>query len=147
MSIRGIRGATVVYQDEPEEILAATRELLDAICQANPSLRVEDVASAFFTLTDDLHSAYPALAARQMGWSEVPLMCAREIPVPGSLQRCIRVLVHWNTGLAQSEIHHVYLGQAASLRPDLINGKEPTPNPSLKGGGKTPLPSREGAGG
>ena len=118
MSIRGIRGATVVYRDEPEEILAATRELLDAICQANPSLRVEDVASALFTLTDDLHAAYPALAARQMGWSDVPLMCAREIPVPGSLQRCIRVLVHWNTDLAQSEIHHVYLGQAASLRPD-----------------------------
>ncbi len=122
MSIRGIRGATVICQDEPEEILAATRELLDAICQANPSLRVEDVASALFTLTNDLHSAYPALAARQMGWSEVPLMCAREIPVPGSLKRCIRVLVHWNTDLAQSEIHHVYLGQAASLRPDLING-------------------------
>jgi chorismate mutase len=119
MALRGIRGATVSEADQPEMILAATRQLLEAILSANPSLSPGDIASALFTVTDDLCSAYPAQAARQLGWVQVPLMCAGEIPVPGSLPRCIRVLVHWNTDLPQAEIQHVYLGQAASLRPDL----------------------------
>ncbi len=119
MALRGIRGAITVSGDQPEAILAATGELLAAILRANPSLRPGDLASALFTLTDDLTSAYPAQAARQMGWEEVPLMCAREIPVPGSLPRCIRVLLHWNTDLPQSEVRHVYLNEAVRLRPDL----------------------------
>ena len=116
--VRGIRGATVVSQDAPDEILSATRELLEAILQANPTLRPSDLASAWFTLTDDLCSVYPARAARELGWVNVPLMCAQEIPVPGSLARCIRVLLHWNTDLSQEEIHHVYLREAAGLRPE-----------------------------
>jgi chorismate mutase len=119
MSLRGVRGAITVERDQPEEILAASGELLAAILQANPALQPEDLASVIFTVTGDLCSAYPAKAARQMGWTEVPLMCALEIPVPGGLPRCIRVLLHWNTGLPQQSIHHVYLKEAASLRPDL----------------------------
>jgi len=118
MTVRGIRGATVASQDEADLVLAATRELLQAILEANPTLQPADLASAWFTTTADLRSVFPAQAARQLGWSEVPLMCAQEIAVPGSLPRCIRVLIHWNTSLKQEDIHHVYLGQAASLRPD-----------------------------
>jgi chorismate mutase len=120
MTTRGIRGAITVTADQPELILAATQELLDAISRANPNLQIEDIASALFTTTDDLVSAYPAQAARQMGWKHVPMMCAREIPVPGSLARCVRVLVAWNTNLAQNAIKHVYLREAVSLRPDLV---------------------------
>ena len=120
MAVRGIRGATVASWDHPEAILSATRDLLSAILEANPTLRPEDLASAFFTVTDDLSAVHPAQAARQIGWVEVPLMCSREIPVPGSLPRCIRVLLHWNTEISQQEVRHVYLGQAASLRPDLF---------------------------
>ena len=119
MSLRGVRGAITVEQDQPEETLAAASELLAAILQANPALRPEDLASVIFTVTHDLCSVYPAKAARQMGWTEVPLMCTLEIPVPGALRRCIRVLLHWNTDLPQADIHHVYLKEAASLRPDL----------------------------
>lgn len=119
MAIRGIRGATTVDTDKPDKILAATQELLEAISRANPALRTEDIASAFFTTTDDLISVHPALAARQMGWDHVPMMCACEIPVPGGLPRCIRVLIHWNTDCAQSAIRHIYLHEAAKLRPDL----------------------------
>jgi chorismate mutase len=124
MPIRGIRGATVICKDEPAEVLAATRQLLKAISAANPSLRSEDIASILFTVTDDLESAYPAKAARELGWNEVPMMCAREIPVPGGLTMCIRVLIHWNTDLAQMEIQHIYLGAAASLRPDWMVSRE-----------------------
>ncbi len=120
MAVRGIRGATVASRDDPEAILSATRDLLRAILEANPSLRAEDLASVFFTVTDDLAAIHPAQAARQLGWIDVPLMCAREIPVPGSLPRCIRVLLHWNTDIGQDAIRHVYVGQAASLRPDLL---------------------------
>jgi chorismate mutase len=119
MPVRGLRGAINVSQDQAEEVLAATQELLEAILLANPALKPADLASVLFTVTDDLQSVYPARAARQMGWRDVPLMCAREIPVPGGLPRCIRVLLHWNTDLAQGEIRHVYLRGAASLRPDL----------------------------
>jgi chorismate mutase len=119
MTVRGVRGATVASQDSAEAILSATHELLEAMLHANPALRSDDLASALFTVTDDLCSAYPAQAARQMGWSQVPLMCAREMPVPGGLTHCIRVLLHWNTDLSQAAIRHVYLGAAASLRPDL----------------------------
>jgi len=125
MPVRGVRGATSVTQDQPDEILAATRELLLAIQQANPSLNTKDLASAFFTVSDDLHSVYPAQAARELGWVHVPLLCAREIPVPSNLPHCIRVLLHWNTDLPQDAIQHVYLRAAASLRPDLANRPQP----------------------
>jgi chorismate mutase len=123
MTVRGIRGATTVCDDQAEAILSATRELLLAICAANPTLRPEDIASIFFTVTEELHAAYPAQGARALGWEEVPLMCAREIPVPGSLPCCIRVMLLWNTSLQQNAIHHVYLHEAIQLRPDLIREK------------------------
>ena len=120
MPIRGIRGATTVAADQPDLILEATRELLEAILKENEGMKPEDVGSAIFTVTEDLASTFPAQAARQMGWSMVPMMCAREIPVPGSLRKVIRVLVHWNTDVPQSEIKHVYLRDAVKLRPDLV---------------------------
>jgi chorismate mutase len=120
MPIRGIRGATTVSADDVELILQATRELLESILDENESMRPEDVASAIFTVTDDLVSTFPAQAARQMGWGLVPMLCAREIPVPNSLPRVIRVLVHWNTEVPQNEIKHVYLRDAVKLRPDLV---------------------------
>lgn len=120
LTVRGIRGATTVDEDSAEAILAATRELLLAILEANPKLRPADIASVFFTSTDDLRAAYPAQAARGLGWNEVPLLDAQEIAVPGSLPNCIRVMIHWNTDLAQKDVHHIYLRQAVQLRPDLI---------------------------
>jgi len=121
MTTRGIRGAIQIAEDTSSNILEATRELLLAMIEANPDLYAEDVASIFFTVTHDLNAAHPALAARQLGWVDVPLLCAQEIPVPGSMPRVIRVLMHWNTEHAQREIQHVYLGNAAALRPDIQN--------------------------
>jgi chorismate mutase len=123
MPVRGVRGAITVQSDQPEDIYKATRELLQALLVANPTLHSDDLASALFTVTEDLNSAYPARAARQLGWEQVPLMCAREIPVPEGLSRCIRVLLHWNTDLPQSSVRHVYLGEAAVLRSDLYHGE------------------------
>lgn len=120
MPIRGIRGATTVTADQPDLILQATRELLEEILTENEGMQPEDVTSAIFTVTDDLASTFPAQAARQMGWDLVPMLCAREIPVPDSLPRVIRVLVHWNTELPQNQITHVYLRDAVKLRPDLV---------------------------
>jgi chorismate mutase len=124
MPVRGIRGAITTECDSPEAILGSTRKLLQAILESNPHLTPKDIASAIFTATPDLQATYPAQAARQMGWSLVPMMCAQEIPVPGSLPRCIRVLLHWNTDIAQEEVRHVYLGAATSLRPDIIQSPE-----------------------
>ena len=118
MPVRGIRGATVVETDQPEAILAATRELLAEIISANPTLKPADLASVIFTVTDDICMEYPAKAARQLGWMETPLLCGREIPVPDGLPMCIRILLHWNTDLPQSDIRHIYLGAAVELRPD-----------------------------
>jgi chorismate mutase len=123
MPVRGIRGATTVDGDEEMAILNATGELLQALLEANPRLQVQDIASAWFTATGDLHAAFPARAARQMGWTETALMCTQEMQVQGGLERCIRVLLHWNTDLPQAEVKHVYLREARSLRPDLV--KEP----------------------
>jgi chorismate mutase len=119
MTTRGIRGAITLTIDEKTELLSATQELLTAILAANPGLRTEDIASALFTVTDDITFAFPAQAARQIGWDLVPMICTREIPVPDSLPFCIRVLIHWNTDIQQSEIHHVYLRDSVKLRPDL----------------------------
>lgn len=115
---RGIRGAITVERNHREDILAATTELLQALIQRN-ELQTEDIASAIFTVTDDLDAAFPAVAARTLGWTEIALMCTREIPVPGSLRKCIRVLLHVNTEHSAAELNHVYLRGAARLRPDL----------------------------
>jgi chorismate mutase len=119
MSVRGIRAATTIESDQPQQVLIATRELLDQVRLANPELETTDIASVLFTVTEDIASAYPARSARELGWDMVPMLCAREIPVPGGLPLCIRVLIHWNTDREQSAIHHVYLHGAADLRPDL----------------------------
>jgi chorismate mutase len=124
MPVRGLRGATIATQNQPQSILDATQELLKALIQANPGLRPEDLSCAIFTLTEDLNAAYPAEAARRMGWNEVPLLCAQEIPVPGSMPACIRVLLQWNTDLPQHSVRHVYLGEAAHLRPDFVGNRE-----------------------
>ena len=116
MYCRGIRGATTVDHNEQAEILAATGELLLLMMSKN-CLLVEDIASVIFTVTEDLDAVFPAQAARQIGWNEVALMCMREIPVPDSLGKCIRVLLHVNTTRSASEIQHVYLREAVSLRP------------------------------
>ncbi len=120
MTTRGVRGATTIETDTTDNVLLATKELLDEIFHANSGLKTEDIASAIFTVTDDIVSAYPARAAREIGWSQIPMMCAREIPVEGSLRHCIRALIHWNTDKAQNEIRHVYLRGAVNLRPDLL---------------------------
>jgi len=120
MPTRGIRGAITVAADEPDLILEATRELLTAILESNEGMYPEDIASALFTVTDDLASTFPAEGARQIGWGLVPMLCAREIPVPNSLPRVIRVLIQWNTDAPQNEITHVYLRDAVKLRPDLV---------------------------
>lgn len=123
MSIRGIRGATTIEKDTQEDLLSATREMLEAILTTNTGLEPQDIASAIFTTTTDVNAAFPALAARQMGWDKVPMICTHEIPVPDSLPACIRVLIHWNTGKTQNEIQHVYLREAKKLRPDLSAGQ------------------------
>jgi chorismate mutase len=117
MVCRGVRGAITIEEDTPEAILKATRELLALMIHIN-DIRSEDVASAYFTTTQDIVSQYPALAARQLGWLDVPLLCGHEMAVPNSLPHCIRILIHWNTERSQQEIHHIYLGDAQSLRPD-----------------------------
>ncbi|MDO8562461.1 MAG: chorismate mutase [Candidatus Limnocylindria bacterium] len=116
MSVRGVRGATTVGRNDRTEILVATRELLELLVRLN-GIHAEDVASALFTLTDDLDAEFPAAAARELGWTEVPLICGREIPVPGALERCIRVTLTWNTERAQAEIRHAFLHGARALRP------------------------------
>jgi chorismate mutase len=116
MRSRGVRGATTATANTSEAICSATQELLSRLIDAN-EIPIEEIASAFFTVTDDLDAEYPALAAREMGWSYVPLLCAREMPVLDSLARCIRVLLHVNTEKTQQQICHVYLGKAVILRP------------------------------
>ena len=115
---RGVRGATTVAANSRDEILTATRQLVALMIRRNGIERA-DVASAIFTTTPDLDAEFPALAARQLGWLDVPLLCGHEMSIPGSLPRCIRVLVHWNTELQQSEIQHIYIRDAVKLRPDL----------------------------
>ena len=112
---RGVRGATFIDEDTPEAILAGTRELPAAIARAN-GIATEDIASAFFTTTPDLRSAFPARAARELGWVDVPLLGATEMDQPAAPGRCIRVLLHWNTAARQDEIVHVYLRGSDAMR-------------------------------
>jgi chorismate mutase len=123
--IRGIRGATTVEHNEELEITQATEELLREMIKAN-DVKAGDVASVLISATEDLTAAFPAKALRNIeGWTYVPVMCMREIPVPNSLPRCIRVMMTVNTEKAQNEIHHVYLREAIQLRPDLsLTGKK-----------------------
>jgi chorismate mutase len=118
MACRGVRGATTVEVNTRDEILAATRQLLAVMIRLN-GIEPGDVASALFTVTRDLNAEFPALAARQLGWLDVPLLCGYEIDVPGALPRCIRILVNWNTPKSQEEIVHTYIREAKRLRPDL----------------------------
>ncbi|MCL4163143.1 UNVERIFIED_CONTAM: hypothetical protein GTU68_059133 [Idotea baltica] len=123
MACRGVRGATTVDENDREAILTATRELLALLIRRN-GIERDDIASVIFTVTKDIDAEFPALAARQLGWSGVPLLCGYEISVPGSLPLCIRVLVHWNTEKRPQEIHHVYARGAERLRPDLESPPE-----------------------
>jgi len=119
MSVRGIRGAITVEANEKKQVLDATMELLHAIIEQN-EIAAEDVCSVLITVTNDLDEAFPAQVIRQTnGWELVPLMCALEVPVKGSLEKCIRFMLLINTDKTQAEINHVYLGGAAVLRPDL----------------------------
>lgn len=131
---RGVRGATFVDEDTPGAILAATRELLAAIAAAN-GIATEDVASAFFTSTADLRSAFPARAARELGWTDVPLLGACEVDKTGAPPRCIRVLLHWNTSRRQDEIVHVYLRGSDTMRSqDPPSHLAASPQPEAPGG-------------
>ena len=114
---RGVRGATTVTENTKEAILEATRDLLLKIIAVN-HIELDDIASTFFSTTPDVTAEYPALAARQIGWHDVALMCGHEMNVPTGLKYCIRVLIHWNTTLSPSEIQHVYIRGAVNLRPD-----------------------------
>lgn len=120
MKVRGIRGAITVDENKDADIFSATKRLMEQIIERN-GLHHEDVASAFLTMTPDLDASFPAKAVRSIeGWQWVPLMCAVELSIAGSLPRCIRILLHVNTDLSQSEVVHVYLDGATVLRPDLV---------------------------
>lgn len=118
MMVRGIRGATSVRANTREAIVEAAAELLRAVADANDVER-SHVASIFFTTTQDLNAEFPAVAAREAGWTNVPLLCGHEMAVPGGLPRCLRLLMHVNTDRPPGEIQHVYLHEAAALRPDI----------------------------
>lgn len=121
MRVRGVRGAITIAEDTREEIVSATRMLLEEMVTRN-DIQPDDVASVLITTTEDVKAAFPAQAARLLeGWDYVPLMCAREIPVPGSLPHCIRIMMHVNTEKPAKEIRHVFLRDAVKLRPDLAN--------------------------
>jgi chorismate mutase len=114
---RGIRGATTAEINTREAILEATHDMLERLIAEN-DLRQEDIASAIFSTTPDLNAEFPAVAARAIGWLDTALICTHEMAVPGSLERCIRVLVHWNTTRRANEIVHVYIRGARNLRPE-----------------------------
>lgn len=118
MNVRAARGAIAVGKDAPAVVLEATQRLLERLLERNDVV-AEDIVSVFFTATRDLTSVFPAEAARRMGLGKVPLLCAQEIPVTGSMPRVIRVLMHFETERSQAEVAHVYLDGAESLRDDL----------------------------
>ena len=120
----GIRGATRVDENTDVAIYAATRELLTGVIEAN-SLEEDNVAAVYFTVTPDLNAAFPAAAARQLGWNSTALMCATEIAVPGSLSRCVRIMVLYNTEKSKQDIVNVYLHGTEALR---MHGLDATPS-------------------
>jgi tryptophan synthase alpha chain len=117
VACRGIRGATTVETNTSEDILEATTDLLDAIIRLN-DIAAADVVSAIFTTTPEITASFPAMAARELGWTDVPLLCAHEMAVPGALRGVVRILLHINTTRTPSEIRHVYLRTAGALRPE-----------------------------
>lgn len=119
-SVRAFRGATTVVADEPALIRAAVIELLETLLDDN-DLAPADVISAVFTATPDLVSEFPAHAARLIGWTDIPLLCAQELPVEGALPRCIRVMLHAETRRQRAEVRHAYLREAVLLRQDLLS--------------------------
>ena len=118
MWCRGIRGATTVESNTKRDIVQAAKELLQRMIEVN-AVAVKDVACAIMTTTRDLNAEFPAVAARELGWAQVPLLCAHEMEVPGSLPHCLRFLILWNTERNADEIVHVYLKGAKELRPNL----------------------------
>ena len=118
LRVRAIRGATTVEHDTRDEVIARTRELVDAVVQRN-ALAPEDLISILFTATDDIRSAFPAEAAREAGFTHVPLMCARELDIVDGIERCIRVMVHVATSTDPADLRHPYLHGARQLRTDL----------------------------
>ncbi len=125
--LKGIRGAIQVNKNEKKEILQKTIELLEKMIQEN-NVRDEDIVSVFFTVTKDINMEFPAYALREMGLKHVPALCAKEIDVPKSMKRVIRILIHVYTNLSQKEIKHQYLGDTKILRPDLSRGKNDNSN-------------------
>lgn len=125
MAVRGVRGATTVESNTREAIVEAAKELLQTMIDAN-GIDMDDVASAFFTTTPDLNAEFPAVAARQLGWTAVPLLCGHEMGVPGSLPLCLRILLHVNTEKSPREVVHVYIRGARALRPDLASSTHST---------------------
>jgi len=121
--VRGIRGAVTIKENTPQAIRQAAKDLLSLIAAEN-KITGRDIVSIIFTVTNDLNAAFPAEAARELGWNLVPLLCATEIPVPGSLEKCLRVLIHAYMSCSQEEVRHIYLGDAVKLRPDLKEKKE-----------------------
>ena len=118
LSCRGIRGAITVEDNDREEMLSATTELLQKLVEAN-QVKAEDIAYIYFTTTPDLNAEFPAVAARRIGMDHVPLLCGHEMAVPHGLPRCLRILMLVNTELKATEIVHVYLREATSLRTDI----------------------------
>ncbi len=116
--MRGLRGATTFDVDEREHVCERTVELLQAMVERN-HLEHDDLVSVLFTSTDDLHSVFPALGARQAGYGDIPLICARELDITGATPQCIRILLHANTATQRADLHHVYLHGATALRDDL----------------------------
>ncbi len=117
MKMRGVRGAISVTANERDAIVEATQSMLLQMVQAN-DINLDDVASLLLTTTTDLTAEYPAVAARQLGWLDMPILCGHEMNVPHGLPLCIRALLHWNSDKTPAQIKHVYLGKAANLRPD-----------------------------
>ncbi|HWU32494.1 MAG TPA: chorismate mutase [Marmoricola sp.] len=123
MSVRAVRGATQLEVDDRDQLLARVEEMVRGVMDAN-ELTIDDFISIMFTSTSDLKSEFPAYAARQLGFHDVPLMCARELEIEGSMPRVIRMMAHVETHLTRSEVTHVYLHGAAALRRDLNNVQE-----------------------
>ena len=121
--VRAVRGATTVESDDIEEIIAGTVSVLKKMVEEN-KIETDDIISVIFTMTHDLNAGFPAAAARRLGWTDVALMCMNEIDVPGSLKKCIRILMHINTEKKNTDIRHIYLKEARELRPDLVNKTE-----------------------
>lgn len=143
IAVRAVRGAIQVDRDDPEAIFAGTRELVVEVIRRN-QLAVDDIISIFFTVTPDLASGFPATAARALGLTDVPMMCATEIAVPNAMERVVRLLAHFQTDRSPSAVEHVYLRGAAGLRPDLANRQRRRPPGALDHGQFTSDPYRFG---